>query len=110
MNVFLLPALGADGQPVLVRDPITRKPLDPNGEWKPHNGFWERRLRDKDVVKGAHAIPAVADGQMHEANLGTMDGLVPGHTAPPAGDPPAPAPEAPTTRRKPPAHRPPARA
>ena len=37
----------------LVRDPVTRKPLDANGEWKPRNRFWNARLRDGEVAQAA---------------------------------------------------------
>ena len=36
---------------LLVRDPITGAPLDPNGESKPRSSYWLRRLRDGDAVK-----------------------------------------------------------
>lgn len=36
---------------VKVKDPLTRKPLDKDGEFKPNNSYWQRRLRDKDVVQ-----------------------------------------------------------
>lgn len=45
-NRFLQPAPGA-----LVRDPVSLKPLDPEGEWKPLSPYWSRRLRHKDVVE-----------------------------------------------------------
>jgi hypothetical protein len=41
---------------MLVRDPVTRRPLDPEGEDKPrygHEMYWQRRLRDGDVVEVA---------------------------------------------------------
>jgi hypothetical protein len=46
-NIFVKPA-AAD---MLVRDPVSLKPLDAKGEWKPRTQFWSRRLRDKDVVE-----------------------------------------------------------
>ncbi len=33
-----------------VRDPETYKPLEAEGEVKPRNAFWLRRLKDGDVV------------------------------------------------------------
>lgn len=33
-----------------VRDPETYKPLAKDGEVKPRNAFWLRRLKDGDVV------------------------------------------------------------
>lgn len=47
MTLFLKP--GRDG--LLVRDPVTGKPLDPNGETKPRNSYWLRRISDGDAVK-----------------------------------------------------------
>ncbi len=35
---------------LIVRDPLTGKPLVAEGEEKPRNSYWLRRLRDKDVV------------------------------------------------------------
>jgi hypothetical protein len=62
-NVFLKPVV-IDGKPALVRDPVTKLPLKREGEWKALSTFWQRRLRDNDVVEGApeaEAAPAVAD-------------------------------------------------
>ncbi|MBA1445879.1 MAG: DUF2635 domain-containing protein [Chromatiales bacterium] len=39
----------ADGR--LVRDPVTSKHLASNGEDKPRNSYWLRRLKDGDVVE-----------------------------------------------------------
>lgn len=52
-NVFLQPARAADGSPLLVRDPSSKAPLKPGGEWKTLNIFWTRRLRDRDVIEAA---------------------------------------------------------
>jgi len=56
INVFVKPAPG-----MLVRDPVSMKPLDPTGEWKPRTQFWSRRLRDKDVEEATP--PAAAAPQ-----------------------------------------------
>lgn len=62
-NVFVRPVrLGDAGEilsesdpafdaasPVLVRDPASGKPLDKDGENKPLDEFWSRRIRDRDV-------------------------------------------------------------
>lgn len=45
-ELFIKPAPGC-----LVRDPRTKAPLAADGESKPMNGFWLRRLRDGSVVK-----------------------------------------------------------
>lgn len=39
----------ADAPCVHLRDPESGKPLDRDGENKPMNEFWLRRLRDRDV-------------------------------------------------------------
>lgn len=49
-NLFLKPARDAAGNPVLVRDPQTLQPLDPDGEWKEGTAYWHRRVRDRDVI------------------------------------------------------------
>jgi hypothetical protein len=36
-----------------IRDPESRAPLDPAGQWKTDNEFWRRLLRDGDVIEGA---------------------------------------------------------
>lgn len=59
-NVFLRPARAADGSPMLVRDPHSKVPLKPDGEWKTRSTFWLRRLRDGDVIEDAPATPAAA--------------------------------------------------
>lgn len=41
---FIKPASG-----VTVRDPETLEPLSENGEKKPQNGYWLRRLNDGDI-------------------------------------------------------------
>jgi hypothetical protein len=51
-NIFLKPVLDGAGKPMLVRDPMTRKRLDPNGEWKPRTQFWARRVLQRDVIEG----------------------------------------------------------
>lgn len=35
---------------VLVKDPVTGKPLSEAGEKKPVNTYWLRRIKDKDVI------------------------------------------------------------
>lgn len=35
---------------LIVRDPITRKPLKTEGEEKPRNPYWLRRIKDKSVA------------------------------------------------------------
>ena len=36
---------------LIVRDPVTLKPLPPHGATVPRESYWLRRLRDKDVVE-----------------------------------------------------------
>ena len=45
-KVFVLPVEGR-----LCRDPITMKPLNPEGEQKPRDGYWLRRIRCGDCTK-----------------------------------------------------------
>ena len=52
-NVFLKPACDAAGAPLLVRDPVTMRPLDADGEWKTKSGYWIRRERDKEVIEAS---------------------------------------------------------
>jgi hypothetical protein len=49
-NVFLKPARDADGKAMLVPDEVTHRPLKEEGEWKPRTMYWERRIRDLDVI------------------------------------------------------------
>ncbi|HGW6341586.1 TPA: DUF2635 domain-containing protein [Escherichia coli] len=59
-NRYLKPAPGA-----LVRDPVTLKPLDAEGEWKPMLPYWHRRIRQQDVTEAtppaAQAAPAAQE-------------------------------------------------
>lgn len=43
-KIYVIPAQG-----LVVRDPATRQPLPPEGDWKPRDTYWERRLNDGDV-------------------------------------------------------------
>jgi len=52
MNTFIKPRL-IDGQPAVVRDPLTLQSLKPDGEWKPRTTYWNARLRDGDVIESA---------------------------------------------------------
>lgn len=36
---------------IVVRDPATRRPLSPDGETKPRNSYWLRRLAASEVVE-----------------------------------------------------------
>lgn len=38
---------------LIVRDPLTARPLDEKGEAKPMNGYWHARLREGSVVEVA---------------------------------------------------------
>lgn len=44
-NIFVKPIAG-----LIVLDPVTLRPLRPEGEWKPLTNYWVRRLRDNDAV------------------------------------------------------------
>jgi hypothetical protein len=50
---YLVPAPGA-----LVRDPVSRQPLPPEGAWKADDEYWRRRIADGDVTE--QADPAAA--------------------------------------------------
>lgn len=43
-----------------VRDPVTKRAIPPTGAEVPMNGYWMRRVRDKDVVIGEEPAPAKA--------------------------------------------------
>ena len=49
LNIFVKPSLGADGEPMIVRDVVDMQPLAADGAWKPRNGYWLDRVRDGDV-------------------------------------------------------------
>jgi hypothetical protein len=38
--------------PLGVRDPLTRQFIKPEGEWKPYNTYWIRRIKMADVLEG----------------------------------------------------------
>lgn len=42
----------------LVRDPVSGAPLRAEGEAKPKNSYWLRRLKDGDVVETEPTTPA----------------------------------------------------
>lgn len=44
-KIFLKPAEGRQ-----VRDPATKEPLPAEGDFKPRNSYWLRRIKDGDVV------------------------------------------------------------
>jgi len=48
--ITIQPALGADGQPLVVRDPVTMIPLKAEGEPKERNSHWIRRIKAGDVL------------------------------------------------------------
>lgn len=60
--IFLIPAPGRR----TVRDPLTRAVMPKEGETKPDNAFWRRRIKMVDVVRGksgdVKAEPVVVDG------------------------------------------------
>lgn len=56
-DIFVKPARDAAGAPLLVRDPLTMKPLDESGEWKEKISYWARRLADSDVVEATPPAP-----------------------------------------------------
>ena len=52
-KIYVKPA----SKDLIVRDPATLRALKAEGEYKPKNTYWLRRLKDKDVVE---ATPAPA--------------------------------------------------
>ncbi len=42
---------------LIVRDPVTYRPLAVDGEDKPRDQYWMRRLRDGDVVLAKQSEP-----------------------------------------------------
>lgn len=62
-NLFIKPAsIAIEGVQMvaLVRDPETGKPLAAEGEWKVKSQFWNRRIRDRDVIESDPAAPTTA--------------------------------------------------
>jgi hypothetical protein len=53
-KVYVVPA--RHDAPVL--DPITHRPLESSGAWKPRNSFWLRRIRFGEVVE---SVPPAAE-------------------------------------------------
>lgn len=65
-NVFLKPALDANGNAMVVPDPDTHSPLKAEGEWKPMSMYWVRRIRDKDAIESvptAELLFVASDGE-----------------------------------------------
>lgn len=51
-TAYVKPALGADGQPLLVRQPDHDwLPLPPEGGFVVLDEYWSRRIRDRDVIE-----------------------------------------------------------
>jgi len=67
-NVFLKPACDAAGAPLLVRDPVTMRPLAAEGEWKTKSGYWIRRERDKEVIEASPPGEPAAAGDTSPAS------------------------------------------
>lgn len=44
-QVYVVPKKG-----LTVRDPIDRAPLPNEGDWKPRDTYWDRRINDGDVI------------------------------------------------------------
>lgn len=67
-TVFLKP--GRSG--LIVRDPITLKPLDEKGESKPRNSYWLRRIRCGDAIasKASRSSGPKTEGTKSKAKKG----------------------------------------
>jgi hypothetical protein len=55
---YLVPAPGA-----LVRDPVSRQPLPPEGAWKADDEYWRRRIADGDVSEQADPAADLKKGK-----------------------------------------------
>ena len=51
-TMYVKPAEG-----LIVRDPVTKEALPEEGREVPRNQYWNRRLRDKDVLPAKPAKP-----------------------------------------------------
>lgn len=69
-TAYVKPALGADGEPVLVRQPDHDwLPLPPEGGFVVLDEYWARRIRDRDVIEAEPpADPPPADSAPSETN------------------------------------------
>jgi hypothetical protein len=56
--IHIKPKLG-----LIVRDPVTYRPLAVDGEDKPRDQYWMRRLRDGDVVLAKQSEPEDQGGE-----------------------------------------------
>lgn len=66
-NRYVVPRLGEDGSPVLVRQPNRGfSPLPAAGAWVPEDDYWIRRLRDEDVVEAEEPDPDPAPSPVEE--------------------------------------------
>jgi hypothetical protein len=59
-NIYLRPALRADGTPKRVPDPTTGAPLPAEGAWKERTQYWTRRINDGDAIAGDPPSPREA--------------------------------------------------
>jgi hypothetical protein len=50
MLITIKPACAPDGTPLVVRDPVTMQPLNPEGEEKEKSSHWIRRIAEGDVI------------------------------------------------------------
>jgi len=57
-KVFVKPGIGADGQPFVIPNPATGRPLSADGEWVPNDRIARRRLHDRDWVEATPQSPA----------------------------------------------------
>jgi len=52
-KMFIKPAPG-----LMVKDPVTGQPLPEEGDFKPRDIYWNRRLLDNDVIETKPPKPA----------------------------------------------------
>jgi hypothetical protein len=66
-TIFVKPAMGNGdnaNRRLLVRDPISMQPLKKEGEWKPRNTYWLRRVKCGDCEGGGKQTPATVMAAM----------------------------------------------
>ena len=64
---------------LLVRDPITFRPLESRGEEKEYSSYWDRRVQQGDVVKvdaiDESAEPAEFEGKQSKQSSSFLGGV-----------------------------------
>lgn len=66
MNVFVKPALDAQGNAKIVPD-LAGGSLPAAGAWKPRVQYWLRRIKDGDVIDASAAQSPATSAEPHTA-------------------------------------------